>query len=333
MGTNYKNLAITDMEPFYFTKEGLISFLEDSKKNSPINEFIPLLTCNRMEYYIVANDLTAAAEWLYAEIAARKEQPVAAVKQILSLYSHEETLNHIFNVVSGLESMVFGENEILAQVKEAYNCASSYQLTGPLLNKLFQSAVSCGKRVRTETKISQGAYSVSSIAIDALKSHHLDYFGRKILIIGMGTMGQRCLKKLHALGHPDITITNRSIQVAQDYATEFSTHYVPFDSVVSSLSEYDIIISAISRKKPLITDEHLDKTGKPSLLIDLGLPRNVRVKDYSDHQKIISVDGLKELAEKNVKRRQGEVTAAKLVIDEEYYKFQNWMTYKRENQH
>ena len=286
-----------------------------------------------MEYYIVANDLTESAEWIYTEIAKRKEQPVHSVKRILSLYSQEETLSHIFNVVSGLESMVFGENEILAQVKSAYSAAKDYKLTGPLLNKLFQSAVSCGKRVRSETKISYGAYSVSSIAIDALKSHHLDYFGRKILIIGIGIMGQRCLKKLHALGHPDITLSNRTNQVAQAFSRQFSTQYLPFEDVTSSLANYDIIISAISRKKPLITDEHLETVAQPSLLIDLGLPRNVKLKSYNEQRKIISVDGLKDLAEKNVKRRKGEIAAAKLVIDDEYYKFQNWINYKREHTH
>jgi glutamyl-tRNA reductase len=330
IGTNYKQLAISEMERFYFAKEGLADFLDYSHAHSPIIELVPLLTCNRMEYYMVAPSLTEAAEWIYNEIASRKEQPLTDVRSVLPHYSDDETMCHLFNVSSGLESMVFGENEILSQVKAAYLNAKDQKLTGRLLNKLFQSAVACGKRVRSETKISQGAYSVSSIAIDAIKSHHLDYFGRRILIIGMGAMGKRCLKKLHALGHPDITVVNRSIDKARQVSDELGYKYRPFETLSEELHHYDIIISAISRKQVLITADNFNSHSKTSLIIDLGVPRNVKPDGHPDHRTIISVDGLKALAEKNVKRRQGEVIAATVVIEDEYSKFQNWMNYKRE---
>ena len=332
IGTDYKQRPISEIERFYFAQDGLAGFLAEIKKaHRAITEIVPLLTCNRLEYYVVSEFLDDAIEWIYREIASRKEQPLEDVRQALPRYSAPEIVTHLFNVASGLESMVFGENEILAQVKASYSYGKERGLTGPLLNKLFQSAVRCGKRVRSETKISQGAYSVSSIAIDAIKMHHLDYFSRRILVLGAGIMGRRCLKKCHAMGHPDLTVVNRSIDAAQSLASELNCDVRPFETLSEYISDYDIVISAISRKQPLIIPSYFDeKRSKTSLIIDLGLPRNVHPESQSDYRRVIPVEGLKDLAEKNVKRRKGEVTVAKRIISDEQSKFQHWMSYKRE---
>jgi glutamyl-tRNA reductase len=328
IGTNYKQFSLTEIEPFYFAKEGLDQLMSTIESSGVIHECVPLLTCNRMEFYIATDAIDSAYEWIVSEISKRKSQPVSAVKRVIQVSRDSAAINHLFNVVSGIESMVFGETEILSQVKLAYATASERGLTGTWLNKLFQSAVSCGKRVRAETQISTGACSVSSIAIDAIKSHHLDYFAKKILIIGLGAMGVRCLKKLHALGHPNITVCNRTITRSESCQETFCVSILPFESLGTALCDYDIVISAISCKYPLITEKMLAKPACPSLMIDLGLPRNVQLNDLNQIT-VISVEGLKSHANANTKRRQGELAAANFIIQDEQSKFYQWSEYKQ----
>ena len=328
IGTNYKQFSLTEIEPFYFAKEGLGQLMSTIKSSGYIHECVPLLTCNRMEFYIATDAIDSAYEWIVSEISTRKSQPVSAVKRVIQVSRASAAINHLFNVVSGIESMVFGETEILSQVKSAYSTASQMGLTGTWLNKLFQSAVSCGKRVRAETQISIGACSVSSIAIDAIKSHHLDYFAKKILIIGLGAMGVRCLKKLHALGHPNITVCNRTIARAESCQETFCVSMLSFEALSTAVCDYDIVISAISCKYPLIKGKMLDKPTAPTLIIDLGLPRNVNLDD-PNQTTVISVEGLKSHANANAKRRQGELAAANFIIEDEQSKFYQWSEYKQ----
>ena len=329
IGTSYKIIPISQMEPFYFAQDGLSELLNEIR-NSPILEIVPLLTCNRMEYYIVAESFSDAIDWLHREVSVRKEQPIDDVRRALTVSRGLDAIMHLFSVASGLESMVFGENEILTQIKTAYSHAYNRGLTQTILNKLFQSAVSCGKRVRTETAISRGAYSVSSIAIDALRTEFMDYFGRRILVIGAGSMGRRCVKKLHDLGHPDITLVNRTMDKAQQLADDLSISVSSFDSLSEYASTFDIIITAVSRKLPILEANDFSTDSKTVMVIDLGLPRNVHSNVASDSRMLVSVEGLKSLAEKNINRRKGEVAAVKMIIEDEIVRYQKWMSYKNE---
>ena len=225
--------------------------------------------------------------------------------------------------------MVFGENEILTQVKEAHQRCADHKVTGSLLNKIFLSAISTGKRVRTETEVSRGAYSVSSIAVEAIRDTYLDYFGRKILIVGTGTMGRRVAKKLSALGHPDTYITNRTQDKADQLAEELDIISVSYDTVFDQAQEYDIMICATSTKQYIFYPSHFDIPEKSHYIIDLGLPRNVDPEVASlDNMDVITVTGLKNTADKNVQKRKGELSKIKVIIEDEIHKLRQWADYR-----
>ena len=246
---------------------------------------------------------------------------------LLEIYGEKQTIVHLFEVASGVQSMVVGENEILGQVKEAYDIAFSKHKTGPVLNKAFQSAIATGKRARAETAISRGAYSVSSIAIDAIRKTLLDYFEMTILIIGMGTMGTRCLKKLDALAHPNISIANRTYETADKLTNDHSVSVERYDDVFENLSQYNIIISCVSVKDKIIIPTHFNNTAKTKLIIDLGLPEMLTLILKIKNIQIINVDGLKEIATKNVGRRKDKVEKVNFIIESEYKK-SDAMVYK-----
>jgi glutamyl-tRNA reductase len=328
LGINHTQTEIKNFEPIFLNKEGKSIFRDAVKNSNIISECVVLTTCNRVEFYFVSSNLEDAKDWIVSQISSQKNLEIVFVSSLLKLYSTNDTVGHLFNVASGVQSMVIGENEILSQVKEAYDNALKLQLTGPLLNKCFQSAVATGKRVRSETEISRGAYSVSSIAIDAIRQTKLDYFGRSILIVGLGTMGFRCLKKLHALAHPTVTLCNRTLAVSKSLAKEYETSYFDYADLAKRVGEFDIVISAVTEKTFIIFSESFNSQAD-YLLVDLGLPRNIDPNcDNASNIQLINVDGLKEIATKNVKRRQGELSKVEVIVEDEISRFNQWITYK-----
>lgn len=330
LGIDHTQMAIEAFEPIFLNKQEKQQFFHAIKQQSTVDQCVVLTTCNRVEIYIVAADITMAIATVKAVLVTQKNVTRAVVDALFQVRLNDAVLTHLFEVAAGVQSMVFGENEILTQVKQAYEDACAQALTGAHLNKCFQAAIAAGKRVRTETSISRGAYSVSSIAIDAIREKQRDYFDRSILIIGMGTMGVRCLKKLYALGHPSLSISNRTPDVALRLVDAHDqVASVAYQTVCIGPLDADIIISAVAVSQPLITQRHLLAT-KKQLFIDLGLPRNIDPQvAQCPHATLINVDGLKDIATTNVKRRKAELAGVMLILNEEKERVIHWMQMKQ----
>ncbi|RAP26284.1 glutamyl-tRNA reductase [Candidatus Marinamargulisbacteria bacterium SCGC AG-333-B06] len=329
LGVDHTQTAIKNIEPIFLNKDGKQLLYDQIRSSTIIEECIILTTCNRVECYWVAKDLEAAKTWLIKTIAKQKKVSETIVTSLLKNHEQDNAIRHLLDVVSGTQSMVFGENEILTQVKQTYDDAAKQGLTGAMLNKCFQTAISVGKRVRAETNISRGAYSVSSIAIEAIRQTQLDYFAKSICIIGIGTMGTRCFKKLYALGHPAVTLCNRNETIINALANDHNITSIPFDKISESIKDFDIIIAATSVRTPLFNQHHFD-TKKPYLMIDLGLPRNIDPKlETLANVTLINVDGLKEVANINVKKKMGELSKVNAIINEELTNILKWLLYKQ----
>ena len=323
IGTSHRRTAVKTMEVLYFNTENqhaLFAALE----SAPITGLVMLMTCNRIEWYFEAPDLEAGFDWLITYIADNKALTKGQVQAMLYRRSQQEAVDHLFAVACGVESMVVGENEILTQVRSAYEKSVDQNCSTKLLNKLFQIATATGKRARTETQISKGAYSISSIAIEAIREARLDYFGRSILIIGTGIMGRRALKKLTAISHPDITLMNRTDQTAEILAQAEDVDHLPFDQFSCSLKNYDIVICTTSSKEPIIYPEgcHAEKD---QLFVDLGVPRNVDTSVMAqENLEVLTVDSLKSVIEKTLKSRSSELESVSAIMKDESHKLIHW---------
>ena len=324
-----------DIEAIYLDQDAKYEFLSTFCSDIQLNECIILSTCNRFEVYFESQNPERVRDAIQAYIAKIKLIPPNKPSEVLHYLEGEDVMRHLFHVSAGIDSMVFGENEILTQVKESYDKSRDSGRTGAMFNKLFQTSVSVGKRVRSETEVSKGSYSVSSIAIEAIRENNLDYFGQSILIIGAGVIGKRCVKKLRALGHPDVTIVNRTTQKAADVAKDEDISYLPYVDLEKAIPTFSIIITAVSSSEPIIKTEHFKSAAnKTQLIVDLGLPRNA---DSSIPEKtgikVITVDGLREIAEKNVGRRKAEVEKVKGIIEDELRRFNHWESMRNAETH
>ena len=325
LGVDYKIAQIKDIEPLILSKSQIPDFYSKFKNSQSIQGLIILSTCNRFECYISAsNDADAENEFLDTLASFHSIAP-SYVQSLLKKLTELESIHHLFNVSSGIHSMVIGEDEILAQVKGAYALAQSHGITDSIANKIFQMAIACGKRVRTETTINHGSYSVSSIGIEAIRQECLDYFGRNILILGCGIMGSRAFKKLNALGHPSITLTNRTLQRAYDLAQEDDCQVIPFEKALQTMGHYDIIVSAVTVTDPILISSLFDQSSRTSLVIDLGVPRNADPQLMVDqNMTIYTVSDLQEVAAKSMTRREGAIIHAQQIVLEDVAKMTEW---------
>tara|TARA_A100001011_G_scaffold329463_1_gene354737 strand:- start:588 stop:1616 length:1029 start_codon:yes stop_codon:yes gene_type:complete len=326
VGTDFNKVSLDLLEKVYFDEQSIESFLLTLPKTTPIRDIVILATCNRMELYYTCQNYELAKVWLIDHLSHFFGIDRSVLEPVLYHKRCLDTVLHLYEVSSGMKSMIFGENEILAQVKKAYSMCQKYRPLNSHMNKLFQSAIHVGKRVRDVLAINKGAYSISSIAVDAMTEVYDDlYTDKKILIVGTGTMATRAIKKLLAMGHQELFITNRSQEPLDMVSEQFGLGQIPYHSYKKSLSEFDCIYYATSTKHNLLSYDDCRDLKSPLLIVDVGVPRNVHssVSDLTGIS-LITIDQLKSVADKTILERQQFWGRATCLVLEFAKDFEHW---------
>jgi glutamyl-tRNA reductase len=228
-----------------------------------------------------------------------------------------------------MESMVFGEHEILGQIRDAYFHCFREQATDSYLNRLFHQAIATGKEVRSKTMAGRTALSVVSIAMERMDEIAGDLREKNIMIVGMGAMGLRVLKRLANAGPATIAVSNRTTERALQFCAAFHARHVPFGAIVRELSGYDIVILATSSQRHILTAADIGQRVRPLLVIDLGAPRNVDPEVGTIEQTtLISVDDLRATAEARMAERKGDRAEMDAIIERQIDEFKRWYRYK-----
>jgi glutamyl-tRNA reductase len=257
-------------------------------------------------------------------------RPTELVGGIYSLRNCDAA-RHLYRVTSGLESMVIGESEVQGQVKRAYELALSARTTGPMTNQLFRAALATGKRVRTETAITEGRASVASVAVDAARAALGDLAERHVLVVGAGETAELTAQALRAQGVSTMFIANRRRERAIALAQRFGGASGSFDALPSELERADIVITSTSSPDTLVEAEELglvmqQRGGRPLLLIDLAVPRDI---DGSCAElagvTLLDVDGLQRQVSSHLTVRRAEARLAEGIVEEEIQAFAGWL--------
>ena len=332
LGTDYKNIKLSFLETFSFDPERIKHFVSQIPSHAPVSEFVILSTCNRVELYFCAEDIYEATEWLFAFFADYVGIKAWFIKKNFYFYKQQDCANHLFSTVSGLNSMVFGEQEILGQVKKAYFYNQSLGTTKTYLNKLFQMAIHAGKVVREKTRICEGSYSISSIALQSLKEKYTDLLDQRILIVGSGCMAQRFIKNLQLMGHSEVYISSRNKEKTEVLAAQYGIATHSYLLLKQALYQFDIIYFATSAKQKLLIFDDLKAVVHSLCIVDIGLPRNVEAM-ISEHKNIdlVSLEDLEKTAKKNVSIRQSAIPYAKHIIQEKIDDYSAWQLFKQED--
>jgi glutamyl-tRNA reductase len=331
VGASHKTASLALRERLAFTDGAAEALLADLVGDPAIGEGVVISTCNRTELYIVVRDPVEGESLVLSALAKRAGiRPTELVGAIYSLRNCDAA-RHLYRVTSGLESMVIGESEVQGQVKRAYELALSARTTGPMTNQLFRAALATGKRVRTETAITEGRASVASVAVDAARAALGDLADRHVLIVGAGETAELTAQALRAQGVSTMFIANRRRQRAIALAQRFGGASGSFDALPAELQRADIVITSTSSPHTLIEAEELGQVmeqrgGRPLLLIDLAVPRDI---DGSCAElagvTLLDVDGLQKQVKSHLTVRRAEARLAEGIVEEEIQAFAGWL--------
>ncbi|KAK3231130.1 hypothetical protein Dsin_003011 [Dipteronia sinensis] len=302
-----------------------------------IEEAAVLSTCNRMEIYVVAlsqhRGVKEVTEWM----SKTSGIPVSELCEHRFLLYNNDATQHLFEVSAGLDSLVLGEGQILAQVKQVVKVGQGVVGFGRNISGLFKHAITVGKRVRTETNIASGAVSVSSAAVELalMKLPESSHVTARMLVIGAGKMGKLVIKHLVAKGCTKMVVVNRSeerVAAIREELKGVEIIYKPLSEMLTSAAEADVVFTSTASETPLFLKEHVvdlppadPAVGGLRLFVDISVPRNVGscITDV-ETARVYNVDNLKEVVAANKEDRLRKAMEAKAIIGEESKQFEAW---------
>ncbi|MEC9091207.1 MAG: glutamyl-tRNA reductase, partial [Planctomycetota bacterium] len=290
------------------------------------SEAVLLSTCNRVEIYTgsVESDACPSPREITEFIARFHGLNAVPLTQELFDHSGEKAVQHLFATAASLDSMVVGEPQILAQVKQAYEMATGDDCTGPLTHGVFQAAIRVAKRVASETSIHQRRTSVPSVAINEFANQFFDHYeDKKILIVGAGEIAAETTRYLVDQGARDITVINRNLERARLLATEIQAVAQPWDQFQSLLGTVDLVISTTGATEPIMTAEQFAPINRTRhqrtlLILDLAVPRDfdTTINDFIGVY-LYCLDDLSGVCRRNQKAREREWPKAQQIILDE----------------
>ncbi|MCR4429572.1 MAG: glutamyl-tRNA reductase [Tepidanaerobacteraceae bacterium] len=301
--------------------------LKKLKNAGGISEAVVLSTCHRSEIYFVSvlSD-DSAAKSFFCDFSGLSPEDLAP--HVCTLRG-AGVVRHLFRVACGLESMVLGEDQILGQVRDAWDLAREEKGAGKILNRLFKEAVTLGKRARAETGITEYPISISYIAVKFIQKVMGDLRDREAFVIGAGEMGQLAIKYLLQAGIKDVYISNRTMEKAEELKRlmpELSV--IPYEQKYNRIAQSDIVISATNAPHYTVDFEKFRKncTGKSICMIDIAVPRDINPAIGSiEGVKLYTLDDLQEVAEENRKKRQSFIDVIEKMVDESVREFLAWI--------
>lgn len=324
VGVNHNDTPIHIRECVSFTdtqKIESINFLLDNG----IQEVVILSTCNRSEIYIYSKNILDKVEIVknfYEDFFN-----VSNIKKYLFFKVGQDSIRHVFNVASGLDSIVIGEDQILGQVKDAYDFSRQLGASKKVFNKLFREAITVSKDIKTTTKISQQPLSISYIGIKCLKDRIGTLEGKNALIIGLGKMSRLAMTHLQEENLNKIYITNRSYGKLQGLQNECENLIpIKYEDRYKVMGDVDVVISATASPHTVIKKENMPLLSNKLFMMDIALPRDIdKNLNQMENIEVYDIDDLKKISDENDKKRKELASCAQLIIQDKVEEFNNWL--------
>ena len=325
LGVSHHGAPLDVREKLIFRGAEIHPALQQLATSAGVREGVILSTCNRTELYLVegSEDATTRAWSLLGDKLGADASAFGYVRR------DRDTVAHLFRVVSGMDSMIVGEAQIHGQVRDAWE--ASRPMSGAVLNRLFQTALLAGGRVRSETTLGHGALSVSTAAVQLSKKIFGGLAGRRAMVLGAGEMAELALASLQAEGVRAAVVANRTFERAQQLASLYGATAVHYDDAWESLADVDLLLCSTAAPRPVVSADRVkaavSKRGdRPLCILDIAVPRDVdpAVAEL-DNVFLYDLDDLQAVVSSNLARRKSELPAAEAVIGEEVEKYWHWV--------
>jgi len=334
LGLNHEQASVEETEAFALDEETQ-QRVYDSLILSEEAEVVLLSTCNRTEAYLYGRD----ADVRRVEAALARASGQKLPESSIFRRKDEAAVRHVLQVAAGLKSMVLGDQQILAQVKEAYQRAVDAGQVHSIMHRLMHTAFRAAKRVSTETRLSRGAASVSTAAVEMARQYFSEQIPPRllsdihVLLVGAGKMGRLALKALQSDSPSSIAVTNRSPERAKRVAQTHEGETVAWSERHATLHEVDLVIVATGAPEPVLRAEEVsgeNDRNDPTLLVDIARPRNVdpSLADRSGFD-VHDLDDLQAWTEGVEDRRSAAVPEAEAICEDLLSDFVTWVFHQQ----
>lgn len=320
IGLSHHSSSVTVRERFAFTDARIPAALELLRDAGTVSEAVILSTCNRVEIYAATSLEPARAFNELQEFLVTCHDYRDPLNDEIYALAEPLSIQHLFKVACGLDSMVLGETEILGQLKKAYDFALKLGHTGPRLNKAFQRAFNVAKQVRTETNIQRGSISVGSAAVELAEKIFSNLGDRDVLVIGAGDTSEKTARALLSRGARSIVVANRSYEKAAALAESLGGRAIHFEEWDVEFQRIDIAISSTAAPHYILDRSKLEplmklRRNRPLLLIDIAVPRDIEPEvNFMENVFLFNIDDLQAIADGYLKQRKEEVARCEQII-------------------
>ena len=288
-----------------------------------------LSTCNRTEFYLVTDDEPPPLDTVWSLLGERlTAAPSGGAREYGYIEHDRDAVRHLYRVSAGLDSMILGESQIQGQVRDAWEASRAQ--AGPVLHRLFQTALHVGSRVRTETELGMGTASAASAATQVAGKIFGDLAGRHALILGAGDMAELAATCLSDQGVQITLVANRTQERARAIAERLGGRAVSLEEAWAYFATIDIALCSTAAPHAVVTWERVGsviarRRGRPLCVLDLAVPRDVDPAIAQiENVFLYDVDDLQTVAAQATARRRDEVPAAERIVEEETDLFWAW---------
>ena len=333
VGLSHKTATVEVREKLSITEDRMEAAIAQLMSYPNIEEAAILSTCNRLELYVVTSESEGGIREIMQFLSEFSQLPLQFLRRYLFILFRQDAVTHLMRVASGLDSLVLGEGQILAQVKHTHRFAQQYNGAGRILNQLFKQSLSAGKRVRTETEIGTGAVSISSAAVELAQMKLGSLSDKHTTIIGAGKMSRLLVKHLISKGAQKIAIVNRSHDRAAAMLKEFETSDAmfdirPLDQMLDCVAISDLVFTSTASTEVILSRKNLEviASNHTSLtLIDISVPRNISsdVKELPNIR-AFNVDDLQAVVAGNQESRRQMAMQAEILLEGCVAEFDSW---------
>lgn len=329
LGLNHRTAPVEVRERHAVSAGEQLSLTEKLVSSAEFSEAALLCTCNRTELLALSEDFEDAADRLLTCLRHEIGDGTIAAEHVY-LLRDRYAVEHVLRVAGGLESMVLGEAQILGQVKEAYRSSVEAGACGPVLHRLFHRTFRAAKRVRSETGLGASVISVARVGVQLAREIFEGFDEKRVVLLGAGEMAESGLIGFRDAGAEDLVILNRTMETAVSLADRYGGQVASIDSLERELGRADILLCSLDVEHPFLAAETLRhamarRSGRPLLVIDLGIPRNVEpsASEVSDLY-LYNLDDLDAASQVGRAQREAQIPRAEGIVEEETERFEAW---------
>lgn len=325
IGLSYKKADVKTRGEFSLSAAQQEELLNDFKGEG-YDSIVILSTCNRIELSGFVEHPYILIDKLCSKVQGNVDQFI----EVSYVYKTEEAINHLYRMVTGLDSQILGDYEIVGQLKKAVSLSKKKGLINTFTDRLFSGLIKTSKRVKNETLISSGTTSVAYAATQYLKTEIKDLENKKIVIFGVGEIGKNSLKNIISYtSNKNVILINRTLENAQALASQFNVEVKKYEELYTEIAKADVLIVATASSNPTVEYNYLDPEQQLSI-VDLSIPRNVESSiDTMPNKTVVDVDSLSILTNETKSKRLDEVPKVESIIEEGHNEFMKWVEVRK----